>query len=342
MNVLTRQQLTRSLQEGRVDPLYLLIGEEAYLRDEAAGAIADACLPDPLMRQYNEHSFSLIGTSALTAITAAQEAVTLRDGIGQLSMIPERKVVHIKDFGKLREKDEDMLITYVESPRPSSSVLFIAPNLDKRKKLTKVLFDRCTFIEFPPVTEGEAKAWAKARLKQLSISADETALNDITALVGTDIRILSSELEKLAAAAVETKHISVELVDELIGRSRELSNFDLTDHLISRNRKRALEILYRLLEDGSEPVMLIGLMASNYHRLALAKDLLTRKGKDAVFQVVRMPWRKQGEFLATLQRSSAADITRGIQRIAAADLAIKTSQATPRLQLEMLVCELSG
>ncbi len=88
--------------------------------------------------------------------------------------------------------------------------------------------------------------------------------------------------------------------------------------------------------------MLIGLIASNYHRLALAKDLLTRHGKDAVLQTLRMPWRKQNEFLATLQRSSAADIARGISRIAAADLAIKTSQATPRLQLEMLVCELAG
>jgi DNA polymerase-3 subunit delta len=146
----------------------------------------------------------------------------------------------------------------------------------------------------------------------------------------------------LATADCESGLITEELIDDLIGRSRELSNFALTDYVITRNRRKALEILYRLLEDGSEPVMLIGLMAGNYHRLALAKDLLTLKGKDAVFQVIRMPWKKQGEFLATLQRSTQAEIARGIQRIAAADLAIKTSQATPRLQLEMLVCELAG
>ena len=221
-------------------------------------------------------------------------------------------------------------------------VIFVARDLDKRKKLTKALLDNCTVIDFPPVSDGEAKAWARQYLKQLKISTDDRALSEIVSLVGTDIQTLCSELDKLATAAAETKRIDVGLVDDLIGRSRELSNFDLTDYLIARNRRKALEILYRLLEDGSEPVMLIGLMASNYHRLALAKDLLTRKGKDAVFQQIRMPWRKQGEFLATLQRSSEADIARGIQRIAAADLAIKTSQATPRLQLEMLVCELAG
>lgn len=332
MNSLTRQQLSRSLQEGKVDPLYLTIGAEAYLCGEAGCAITDEALRDTLLREFNESHFSLLTTNARQAIAAAE----------QLPMMSTRRVVSISDFAKLREADEEVLIRYVENPVDSSVVIFVARDLDKRKKLTKTLFDRATVIEFPPVSDGEARAWAKDYLKRMKVSADEQALGELVTLVGTDIQTLSSELDKLATAAVETKRITMDLVDDLIGRSRELSNFDLTDHLISRNRKRALEILHRLLEDGSEPVMLIGLMASNYHRLALAKDLFTRKGKEAVFQVVRMPWRKQSEFLATLQRSSAAEIARGLQRIAAADLAIKTSQATPRLQLEMLVCELAG
>ena len=332
MSALTRQQLARSLKEGKVDPLYLLIGAENYLAGISAGAITDEALRDTLLREFNESHFSLLRTSPRAAIAAAE----------QLPMMAARRVVSIADFAKLGEADEEVLLRYIERPAESSVVIFVAKDLDKRKKLTKTLFDRCSVVEFPPVADGEAKAWAKEHLKQLKVSADEQALSEIIALAGTDIQTLCSELEKLATAAVETKHISVELVDDLIGRSRELSNFALTDHLIARNRKRALEILHRLLADGSEPVMLIGLMASNYHRLALAKDLLTRQGKEAVFQKIRMPWNKQNEFLATVQRSSEAEIARGIQRIAAADLAIKSSQATPRLQLEMLVCELAA
>ena len=49
-----------------------------------------------------------------------------------------------------------------------------------------------------------------------------------------------------------------ELVDELIGRSRELSNFELGDHLVSRNRKRALETLHRLLEGGAIGTVEVG------------------------------------------------------------------------------------
>jgi len=331
MSALTRPHLERSLKEGNVRPLYLLVGVESYLRDQAARAIADEALRETLLREFNESRFSLASGNVHEAIAAAE----------QLPMMSSRRVVRITDFGKLREAEEEVLIRYLKRPAEPSVVIFVADDLDKRKKLTKELLDKCAVVEFPAVKDGEARAWAKEHLRRLRVSADERVLGEIITLVGTDIQTLSSELEKLANAAAETGRITPEMVDDLIGRSRELSNFALGDQLISRNRKRAMETLHRLLEDGAEPVMLIGLIAGNYHRLAIARDLLTQGKRDEIFRVVRMPSFKQQEFVDSLQRSDAAAIARGIERIAAADLAIKTSQATPRLQLEMLVCELA-
>jgi DNA polymerase-3 subunit delta len=189
--------------------------------------------------------------------------------------------------------------------------------------------------------DAEAKAWAKSRLKELKVTVDDQVLSEIVRLVGTDVQTLFNELEKLASAAAGTNRITPDLVDELIGRSRELSNFELGDHLLAGNRKRALETLHRLLEDGAEPVMLVGLIAGNYHRLALGKHLLARGGREEVFRNINLPPFKRDSYISTLQRSTAAKIARGIQLTAATDLAIKTSQATPRLQLELLVCELA-
>ena len=328
---LPRQQLERSLKE-TIHPQYLLIGQETYLRDEAARLITNEALHDTLLREFNDARFDLSSADVHEAIAAAR----------QLPMMSTRRVVRITDFGRLREFEEEVLIGYLEQPVESSVVIFIAADLDKRKKLTKALFDHCVVVEFAQVNDAQAKAWARAYVRQLSVAIDERVLSEVIALVGTDIQMLCSELDKLATAALGTGRITSELIAALIGRSRELSNFELADHLIARNRKKALEILHRLLQDGAEPVMLIGLIASNYHRLALARDLLTRGGKEEVFRAIRMPSFKQNEFLATVQRTSEAGITRGLQRIAAVDLAIKTSQATPRLQLEMLVCELAG
>jgi DNA polymerase-3 subunit delta len=332
MSLLTRQDLHRALKQGEIRPLYLLFGAESYLRDLAARALADMSLKGAALREFNETSYSLANTDVQQAIAAAE----------QLPMMAARRVVEIRDFGKLREADEEALMRYLARPVETSTVIFIADDLDKRRKLSKTLLDACVAVEFAPLSDAELAEWARKRLRELKVQTDDRTLHQLVALVGSDVRTLSNELEKLATAALSSGLISMEMVDTLVGRSRELSNFELADHLIARNRKRALQTLQRLLDDGAEPVMLIGLIGSNYRRLALAKELMAKgAANQEVYRQVGI-FGKREEFLATARRSDAQTLARSIRRIAAADLAIKTSQATPRLQLELLICELAA
>src|SRR5205085_2287816 len=83
------------------------------------------------------------------------------------------------------------------------------------------------------------------------------------------------------------------------------------------DRRRALATLSKLLDDGAEPVMLIGLLASSYHRLALAKDLMARGApNEEVFRIVPMPLGKRKDFLATARRADARELERRLRRIA--------------------------
>jgi DNA polymerase-3 subunit delta len=338
MGTITREELRRALKGGQVEPLYLLFGPEAYLRDAAVRVITDAALKGTPLREFNESSFSLASADVQQAIAAAE----------QMPMMAGRRVVRITDFGRLREADEEALVRYVTRPAETSVVVFVADDLDKRRRLSKTLMDVCMSVEFAQLKDAELAAWARDRLKHLNAYADERALRQIVALTGASVRQLATELEKLATAALPGGQITMETVDALVGRSRELSNFELSDHLIARDRRRALETLRKLLDDGAEPVMLIGLLASNFHRLALAKELMTRGAPEQeVFRVVNMPFSQRKDFLATARRADSQELARRIRRIADADLAIKTSlggggERGSRLQLEMLVCELSA
>jgi DNA polymerase-3 subunit delta len=338
MSALSKQDLHRGLKQGEIRPLYLLFGVETYLRDLAVRAIKDAALKDSALREFNEGSFSLTNTDVQQMIASAE----------QLPMMSPRRVVIVRDFAKLREADEEALMRYIARPVESSVVIFVADELDKRRKLSKTLLDVCLAVEFASLTDTELADWAKKRLKELKVQVEDRTLHQIVALVGSDVRTLSNELEKLATAALGNGLITMEMVDTLVGRSRELSNFELADHLIARNRKRALQTLQRILDDGAEPVMLIGLIASNYHRLALAKEMMSRGAPNQeVYRQIGIFGRNREEFLATARRSDARQLSRSIERIAAADLAIKSSLGGggaqgARLQLEFLICELAG
>src|SRR5215510_15544968 len=102
MKTLTRVELERSLRE-TVRPLYLLVGTERYLRGVAADSIANAALSDTLLREFNESSFSLLSDAPQSAVAAAE----------QLPMMSTRRVVKVRDFAKLREADEQVVIAYL-------------------------------------------------------------------------------------------------------------------------------------------------------------------------------------------------------------------------------------
>jgi DNA polymerase-3 subunit delta len=330
MPVRTRKDLQQSLKKGPIEPIYFLFGAEDFLRDEAADTIANAALAGTLLREFNDSTFSLRTGDARDAIAAAE----------QLPMMSQRRVVRIRDLGKLNETEEEILLNYLQRPVETSVVIFNSDDIDKRKKLAKKLMGGPAF-EFAPLTNTELTNWSKSYLHELKAEASQPVLSRIVELVGPNVRMLTNELNKLAAAALPSGLITSDLVEELVGRSRELMNWELTDQMLSRNRPGALRTLRHLLDDGAQPVMLIGLIASTYRRMALAHALLS-KGTPTkeIFRQVPMPPFRQSGYLQILNRVDGRKLAQRLVRIAQADVGIKTSQATPRMQVELLVSEL--
>lgn len=345
MAILNREELWNRLKRREFAPIYLLFGAETYLRDLAAKAITDLVLKDSSLREFNETEYSLNDSQVSHALASAE----------QLPMISSRRVVKISNVivsatvtkDNLREDDEATLVSYLNRPSETSVVIFIADELDKRRKISKLLLEKSVAVEFPALEDADLIKWAKDKLKEFNADSDEKALRHLVGLVGNNVRRLTTEVEKLAVAALPDKLITFDLVESLVPNSRELSNFELTDYLLSKNKSRALQILKKILDDGAEPLMLLGLIASNFRRLLMSKELM-RQGVERreVARIMRLPYGKQEDFLATARRADTEKLTNVMQRIARTDAAIKNSIGGggvigSRLQIEMLVCELT-
>lgn len=340
MTSISKEELRNSLKRREFAPVYLLFGAESYLRDLAAKFIADLALADSSLREFNEIEYSLKEGKIEYALADAE----------QLPMMSSRRVVKISNVivsansnkDNLKEEDEAVLERYLSRPAETSIVIFIADELDKRRKMSKLLLEKSIAVEFTALKDFELRKWIRDKAKDFDTEIDEKAANALIELLGVDIRKITVEIEKLAVAALPDRLITEDLIESLVPNSREISNFDLTDRLLEGNRSKALQVLKKILDDGAEPLMIIGLIANNFHRLFLAKELMNQGvERREVGRIMKLPPFKQEEFLATARRADAKKLSRIMQRIAAADLAVKTSKATPRLQIEMLVCELT-
>lgn len=331
---LSFDELRREVKGGRVAPLYLFIGEEQYLHERGLRVLYETV--DESLRAFNVSTFS-IGNDTGTGTGSRTTAAMAIDAANQMPMMSARRIVVVRDFDKIKEDEQELVLAYLKSPSPTTTMVFQAASPDKRRKLTTALMKSCSIVTFDLLDEGRAKRWVDDHLKRRGCSIEAGALSLLIGLVGTGLTRLSNELDKLANYA-ETGAINISAVRELVPRAREHTSWELWDAINAGDRKRALNLMEHMLDD-SDPLPILGSLAGLYRRLLIGKELAERGAPSQEIKTATAQWSQA--FFTRLRRTSLEELAGGLRRIAQVDNAIKNSEGTPRLQMEYLIAELT-
>jgi DNA polymerase III delta subunit len=110
------------------------------------------------------------------------------------------------------------------------------------------------------MSDVEAIAWAQKRAKESHQTAiSPQAARDLIEAVGTELGRIDTELEKLAlAAGGEGAPITVELVEQMVGVTRQEEFWGIQDGLMKGRTGETLEELQRLLDVSRHDPVAIG------------------------------------------------------------------------------------
>ncbi|MDX2043568.1 MAG: DNA polymerase III subunit delta [Acidobacteriota bacterium] len=327
----------RKLKSGQIAPLYLFEGGERYLRDQALKKLTEAAI-DASVRDFNYAAMSV-------AQGDLDEALALAE---QFPMISPRRMIVVTGFEAISDDDQlELLKAYLKKPVDTSVLVFVSDGLDNRRNISTALRKGCEVVSFDALEERDsAPNWIRDYVTRAGCSIDPASATYLIGMVGVDLMRLSNELEKLIAFVGDKGRITQNEIDELVRHSREHSNFELTDAVVDGDRKKALSLLHRIFDNASEnpqtlSLMILGAIASNYRKMLGAKELMKQNAPNSeVARIVGMSPYVVGRFNERIRRVETEHILKGIQRIAATDVMLKTSMATPRLLLELLICEL--
>lgn len=335
--VKSQSDFHRKLQNGQIAPLYLFEGAEVYLRDQALKKLAETAV-DASVRDFNYAAISVSQGDLDQALALAK----------QYPMISQRRMIVVTGFEAISDDDQlELLKNYLRNPVETSVLVFVSNGLDNRRNISTILRKGCEVVSFDSLDERNgAPNWIRDYVNREGCSIDTASAAYLVGMVGVDLMRLSNELEKLIAFVGDKGRITQDEIDELVRHSREHSNFELTDAVVEGNRKKALNLLHRIFDNASEApqslsLMILGAIASNYRKMLGAKELMKQNAPNSeVAKIVGLPPFKVGQFNEQVRRIETSQILKGIERIAATDVALKTSMATPRLLLEVLICEL--
>ncbi len=325
-------ELTPSIQQRGLAPLYLVVGEEDYLRDQVMATIKTAALGGQGPEGFNCDLFYGDECTASDILACARD----------LPAFAERRVVLVKDAEDLPAREVEHLIPYLKGPNDTTTLVILASKLDGRGRFSQTLRDCAVVVECGPLPASQAPGWVRAQAGQLGVRLDEDAVLLLAELAGHSLNLVRRELEKLAAFLPDDAVAGAADVEALRGAQPGASVFDLSAAIGAGDQTRVLRIVARNLEAGEVPLRILGSLVWQYRRVWKAHALMERGIPAAELgRGLGIPPFRLREFLGQVRLFSGPQLRRAFELFVETDSALKGGRATaPERLLEKLLLDL--
>ncbi|HCO63078.1 MAG TPA: DNA polymerase III subunit delta [Clostridiales bacterium] len=332
------QALKQALKEGRPGPLYVLYGEETYLRDYYLRQLKAQLLP-PGLEDFNLHTVQ--GSDC-----SVEWIEQLTDSVPVMS---ERTMVLVTDFdlSALGERPREQLIQLLaQLPDYCCLVFFydILPyKLDGRSKLAAALKNHGCVVNFQRQKPEDLVPWIVRRFKAEGQAIHPEDARYLLFLCGDLMTNLASEIHKISTSTA-APHITRQHIDAVAIPQVEAIVFQMTDAVARRDFEKAAAVLADLLHNQEEPVRILAAMSRYFLQLYTARLYLDHaRSVSQLAQTLGLshPW--QGDKLMDAARRFSLPWCRhALGRCAQTELAIKSSALGGQEALISLLMELSA
>jgi DNA polymerase-3 subunit delta len=337
--------------------LYLLHGADEFTRSEKIAELKQK-LGDPAVVSLNT---TVLDGRKMTLPTLIQAC-------DALPFMAKRRLVIVEGFwsrfeptegSKTKEKPPKMpasdsalikgLLEYLPRlPRTTGLVFVESRSLQKTNPAFKAVPSdqkKVAYVkEFNPPKEGELGRWIQRRMKAKGGEILPQAAQELAGSVGSNLRQLDQELDKLGAHANYQRPVSSADVHSLVSATQTDSVFALVDAIGLRQREKAMRVLHELLEAGAAPLYLLSMIERQFRILLQVKDMQARGVARPDMQKtlgIRHSFIIQ-KSLRQAQNYSMAALESIYERLAGVEQKIKTGEIEDLLALDLLVIELCG
>jgi DNA polymerase-3 subunit delta len=324
------EELSRRLEKRRVDPVYFFSGDEEFLKEEAVRQLI-AVTVEPGTEEFCLDILEGDATDASTILTLA----------ATIPMLADRRVVIVRDFQKLPQKDRETVAAYAENPSPSTTLVLITPKVDLGTSLYDRLTKATVSVVFYPVFPERIPAWVEQRARLYGKRITPEACEQLQAVVGNDLRELANELEKLAIFVGSRPAIDAGDVEATMGPSRAGTVFDLARAIGEKNLAQAHRAYARAMEAGEAPHGLVAILVR--HLTILWKIRLMqqeRRTEEDIKKALKLGGgfnRYFPQYAAQARQLSPRDLYTGFEALLEADMALKTTTRLPDLIMQQLL-----
>ncbi len=319
------QRIQEDIKTGQLKQMYLLYGEEDYLRKQYRDKLVAALTDEK--DSMNVHFYEGKDISVGELIDLAET----------LPFLAERRVLILQSSGLFKSGGEK-LAEYLTQPAQTANFVFVEKEVDKRSKLFKTVSNGGYAAEFGLQDEKTLKRWIAGLLKKENKQITESTADYFLTKIGTDMENIRTELEKLICYCIDRDVVTKEDIDAVCVTRISNHIFDMIAAIAAKQQKKALKLYYDLLALKEPPMRILFLIARQYQTLLLVKNM-KQKGYDnrTVGEKAGLSAYVAGKYIAQAANFKISELKEAVKQCAEAEEAVKTGKMSDVMSIELLI-----
>lgn len=321
--------LSQHMQSGQFKSVYLIYGEEDYLRKQYKDRMREALIGDDTMN-YNYYEGKGISVKELIDVGET------------LPFFNERRLILVENSGFFSSSQEE-LAGYLKEKPETTCFLFVEKDVDKRNKLFKTVSSLGYAANMTAPDERTLIRWISGILKKEQRFMREDAMRHFLERIDTDMENIRRELDKLVVYTDGAQEITVGDIDEVCTVYTESQVFDMVRSVAEKQQSKALELYYDLIAQKEAPMRILYWITRQFNQLYQIKDLQSKGYPDHVI-AERMGVRdfvvRKNKTLC--QRFSLEELRKSIQICVEREEDVKTGRLNDRMAVELLIIQFSA
>lgn len=324
------KSLIEDLKTGQFKNVYLLHGEEAYLKKQYKDKLKNALVSSDDTMNYAYYEGKGINI---------KEVIDLAE---TMPFFSERRVILVENSGFFKNASPE-LAEYVKEIPDTTFLIFVEAEIDKRGKLYKAVKDKGRIAELGRQDEKTLIRWIAGNVKRENKQIAESTIRYFLEKVGTDMENIQKELEKLFCYTMEEDSITIADVEEICTTQITNQIFAMVEAVAEKQQKKALDYYYDLLALKEPPMRILFLLARQF-KLLLEVKALTKHGyaKKEIAEKVGLHPFVVGKYQEQAKSFSGKELRSIIEDGVDTEEMVKTGRLNDVLAVEIFIMKYSA
>ncbi|EEQ60194.1 DNA polymerase III, delta subunit [Clostridiales bacterium 1_7_47FAA] len=320
------QTLNQDIKDHSFKSVYLLFGEEAFLKKSYKNRLKDAITDGDTMN-YNYYEGKGMNVN---------EIIGLSD---TMPFFSEKRLILMEDSGFFKGgAGADEMTQYMEHIPETTCLIFVESEVDKRSRLYKAVKKYGYAAELSHQDSSQLARWAAGILSKNGRKITGRTMELFLSKTGDDMENISSELEKLISYTMGRDIVTDEDVETICTTQVTNKIFDMISAISARQTRKAMDLYEDLLTLKEPPMRILFLIARQFNQILQVKELVGKgMDKGTIASKLKLQPFVVGKIMLQAKTFSKEQILSYVNLCVDAEEGVKTGKLQDRLAVELLI-----